>query len=224
MSGPKTLTRLSAIEGHPLWVDRGSSTSTFGSTSMSASAQPGSSLVHTAAARVTIAVAAPRALLQVSAFAQDLDAAAQSLSGELKIELPAPTRMTVSDGLSVRAIGPGIWHVAGDEARVPSGGALAAAAGWRRHRRRPGHARTVFHVSGPDAARTIAKHCGLDLDPRVFPPGSATGTRFNQLGMTLARIDGSDTPLYELSVFRGYAVFVFESLVESAREFGVALR
>ena len=42
-----------------------------------------------------------------------------------------------------------------------------------------------------------------------------TNTRFNQLGMTLARTDRKDEPsaVFELSVFRRYAVFVFEALV-----------
>ena len=151
------------------------------------------------------------------------DSAAQRLSDVLGMPLPAPNRMTGDASINVRAIGPGIWHVIGDESRLVSVAQLRQRLDGVATVVDLGHARAVFHVSGPDAARTIAKHCGLDLDARIFPNGSATGTRFNHLGMTIARIDRADAASYELSVFRGYAVFVFESLVESAREFGVAI-
>jgi sarcosine oxidase gamma subunit len=39
--------------------------------------------------------------------------------------------------------------------------------------------------------------------------------------MVLARID--DRPTFEVVVFRGYAVYVLESLAESASEFGFTI-
>ena len=81
-----------------------------------------------------------------------------------------------------------------------------------------GHARAALRLTGPAGRRTLASHCGLDLDPSAFPVGRATNTRFGHLGMTLSRTD--DTT-FELLVFRGYAAYAFESLVESATEFGV---
>lgn len=159
----------------------------------------------------------PLALLQVSAFAGDFDDAGSGLSRELGLPLPLPLRLTGSVSKSLRAIGPGVWHVAGEPNQIPDADALRTTLGGVATVVDLSHARTVLHVSGPSAARVIAGHCGIDLDAVMFPTGALTGTRFNQLGMTLARLD--DTPTFEMMVFRGYATFVYESLVESALEF-----
>ena len=168
---------------------------------------------------VTLTPRHPLALLQVSAFAGDIDDAGNRLSRETRLPLPLPLRLTGSASKSLRAIGPGIWHVAGEPDQIPDADALRTTLGGVATVVDLSHARTVLHVSGPSAARVIAGHCGIDLDAVMFPTGALTGTRFNQLGMTLARLD--DTPTFELMVFRGYAAFVYESLVESAREFNV---
>lgn len=202
--------RRAALADHPLWRDRPAS-----------GAEP----------QVTIALREPAGLLQVSAFARDVAAASERLVSALGIALPLPNRMSGDDALNVRSTGPGIWQVAGSSDRVPTASVLRVQMESVATVVDLGHARTAFRVSGPRAMQTLAKHCPLDLDARVFPPGSATSTRFNQLGMTLARIDPPDhsddarrdSPAFELMVFRGYAVFVFEALVESAREFGVAI-
>jgi heterotetrameric sarcosine oxidase gamma subunit len=159
----------------------------------------------------------PIGLLQVSAFANDIDAAGDRLSRETGLPLPSPLRMTGTASSSLRAIGPGVWHVAGEPDEIPDADALRVMLEPVATVVDLSHARTVLHLGGPFAARVIAKHCGVDLDVAMFPTGTVTGTRFNQLGMTLARLD--DAPTFELMVFRGYAVFVYESLIEAAREF-----
>ena len=161
----------------------------------------------------------PLALLQVSAFAADIDDAGTRLSREMGLPLPSPLRLTGSVHKSLRAIGPGVWHVAGESNQIPAADALQTTLEGVATVVDLSHARMALHVSGPSAARVIAAHCGIDLDAVMFPTGAVTGTRFNQLGMTLARLD--DTPTFELMVFRGYAAFVYEALVESAREFNV---
>ena len=161
----------------------------------------------------------PFALLQVSAFAGDIDEAGNRLSRGTGLALPSPLRLTGTASFSLRAIGPGVWHVAGEPTQIPDADALRATLEGVATVVDLSHARTVLHVSGPAAVRVIAKHCGVDLDAAIFPTGAVTGTRFNQLGMTLARFD--DTPTFELMVFRGYAAFVYEALVESAGEFNV---
>ena len=75
-------------------------------------------------AAVKIALRAPIAVLQVSAFAPDIDAAAARLSAALKLALPQANRLTGDDALSLRATGPGIWQIVGDPGRVPDAAAL----------------------------------------------------------------------------------------------------
>jgi heterotetrameric sarcosine oxidase gamma subunit len=173
------------------------------------------------AGTLTVAVSERRTLsiLQVSAFAQSFDDAGTRLASAIDVPLPAPNQSTGPLHKRLRAIGPGIWQVAGHEHAVPDAAVLRAAMAGVATVVDLSHARTALQVSGPAAARTLAKYCGLDLEGVRFPTGSVTNTRFGHIGMTLARID--DVPSFELLVFRGYAEFVFEALVEAGEEFGL---
>ena len=183
--------------------------------------QPGAVLVPPLGGivAVTLAERRPLSIFQVSAFAGDFDEAATRLTRTLGIEMPAPNRFTGNLAKSVRALGPGIWQIVGSEGALPDPTNLRAALSGVATVVDLSHARTALQVSGACAARTLAKHCGLDLYAARFPAGSATNTRFGHIGMTLARLD--DTPVFELLVFRGYAEFVFDALVEAAGEFGL---
>lgn len=198
------LERRSPLEGHPLLPTGKGARRTVAGT-----------------AGANLSLRHPLALLQVSSFAGAIDTAAARLAELVGVATPSANRFSGGAVKSIRAIGPGIWQVVGDIDAVPSATSLRHALEGIATVVDLGHARVVFRLSGTHAPRVLAKHCGLDLDQRTFPTGSATGTRFDMLGMTLARID--DTPTFELMVFRGYAAFVLESLVESASEFGVAI-
>jgi len=232
-----TLERRSALIAHPLLT-------------------PGTTLgpAMTERSGVILAERRPLSILQISAFASTIDAAAERLALATGLGLPAPNRFSGDDAISLRATGPGIWQLVGVPASMASAASLRTALKDAATVVDLSHARTAFRVGGHDAARALAKHCGLDLDAKIFPEGSATNTRFGHLGITLVRIhDGQrpvrDTrrnandarqprrdakqlmqdeawrldgaPCFELLVFRGYAEFVFEAIVEAATEFGV---
>ena len=182
--------------------------------------QPGAVLVPPLGgiAAVTLSERRPLFIIQVSAFAQDFDAARLRLARALGIEMPPPNRFAGDRAKSVRAIGPGIWQVVGSEGALPEPANLRATLSGVATVVDLSHARTALQVSGACAVRTLSKHCGLDLHAIRFPTGCATNTRFGHIGMTLARLD--DAPTFELLVFRGYAEFVFDALVEAAGEFG----
>lgn len=173
------------------------------------------------AAAVTLSERRPLSILQISAFAQSVDEAGVRLAGALELALPASNRYTGDLWKSLRAIGPAIWQIIGNEGAVPEASALRATLAGVATVVDLSHARTALQISGAAAARTLAKHGGLDLHASKFPTGSATNTRFGHIGMTLARID--DAPTFELLVFRGYAEFVLESLVGAGEEFGLAV-
>lgn len=198
------LERRSALAAHPLM-------------------QPGTriGLSPVGVAPVALSERRPLSILQVSAFAQTGEEAGVRLGSALELALPMPNRTSGDLRKSLRAIGPGIWQIVGDEGTVPEAAALRATLSGVATVVDLSHARTALLVSGAAAGPTLAKHCGLDLHATQFPTGSATNTRFGHIGMTLARID--DAPTYELLVFRGYAEFVFESLVEAAEEFGLLI-
>ena len=196
------LERRSALAAHPLF--------------QAARARPGS---DAGGAGVTLAERRPLAVLQISAFAATMDDAGARLSAALGLALPAPNRYSGEAHCTLRATGPGIWQVVGDDGALPTAASLRAALAGVATVVDLTHARTALVVSGPLAARTLAKHCGMDLDPARFPTGSATNTRFGHIGMTLARTD--DRPGFEVLVFRGYGEFVFEALAEAGAEFGL---
>ena len=196
------LERRSALAAHPL---------------MQPGARP--ALFPAGTAPVTLSERRPLSILQVSAFAQTIDGAGLRLAGALALALPEPNRYSGDLRRNLRALGPGIWQTVGEEGAVPEAAALRATLAGVATVVDLSHARTALQISGPAAARTLAKHCGLDWHAARFPTGSATNTRFGHIGMTLTRID--DAPTFELLVFRGYAEFVFESLVEAGEEFGL---
>ena len=202
------LERRSPLDGHVLLLAARARAAALSDTSPAASASA-----------VILTTRHPHRLLQVTAFAASIDAAAERLAATIGLPLPSASRYTGNSKVSLRATGPGIWQIVGDESATPDAAALRGALDGVASVVDLSHARAALRVSGLAAARTLAKHCGLDLDAAAFPTGAVTNTRFGHLGMTLARID--DAPTFELLVFRGYAVFVFESLVDAAEEFGV---
>jgi sarcosine oxidase subunit gamma len=168
---------------------------------------------------VVLAERRPLSILHVCAFAATIDDASKRFSAALGLSIPEPNRFVGDAAKSIRAIGDGIWQAVGAPPLLPAAQVLRTALAGAATVVDLSHARTALQVSGRDAARTLAKHCGIDLHHRAFPAGSATSTRFGQLGITLARLD--DLPTFEILVFRGYAEFVFEALIEAGAEFGL---
>lgn len=182
-----------------------------------ASAAPSSS---GGADRRQLIVSERRALnvLQVSAFAPVIAQVGTALAATLGLPAPASNRFSGDAGKSLRCVGPGVWLLVGHEQALPDAPALRSHLGADATVVDLSHARSALQLRGAAAARTLTKHCGLDLDRSAFPAGSATNTRFGHIGMHLARTD--DQPTFELLVFRGYAQFVFDALCHGAAEFG----
>jgi heterotetrameric sarcosine oxidase gamma subunit len=157
-------------------------------------------------------------VLQVSAFASTATEAQTALAAALGLPTPQGKRFSAEAGKSLRSVGPGVWLVVGPPDVLPDVASLREQLDAIATVVDLSHARCALQLRGAAAARTLAKVCGLDLDPSAFPTGSATNTRFGHIGMHLARTD--DSPTFELLVFRGYAEFVFEALCDGAAEFG----
>ena len=81
------------------------------------------------------------------------------------------------------------------------------------------HSRTRVCVSGDDAVEFLNRHLPLDLREASFPVGSVAASATHHVGVTLWRsADG-----YELFMPRGFALSLWEGLVESAQQFGVEI-
>jgi heterotetrameric sarcosine oxidase gamma subunit len=81
------------------------------------------------------------------------------------------------------------------------------------------HARTVIHVAGPRALDLMARMVPLDLRPRVFPDGAVASTILHHLGVTLLARDGG----FDILVLRSFGLAVWETLIESAAQFGAEI-
>jgi len=74
-------------------------------------------------------------------------------------------------------------------------------------------------VAGDDAAEFLNRHFPLDLRDASFPVGTVASSATHHVGVTLWRSDQG----YELFIPRGFALSLWEGLVESAEQFGVEI-
>jgi heterotetrameric sarcosine oxidase gamma subunit len=81
------------------------------------------------------------------------------------------------------------------------------------------HSRTRVCVSGDDACEFLNRHLPLDLREASFPVGAVASSATHHVGVTLWRSQDG----YELFMPRGFALSLWEGLVESAHQFGVEI-
>jgi len=81
------------------------------------------------------------------------------------------------------------------------------------------HSRTRLCVSGDEAAEFLNRHFPLDLRDGSFPVGTVASSATHHVGVTLWRSGEG----YELFIPRGFALSLWEGLVESAEQFGVEI-
>jgi heterotetrameric sarcosine oxidase gamma subunit len=84
------------------------------------------------------------------------------------------------------------------------------------------HGRTEIRAIGPDSRTLLSKVCGLDFHPSAFPNG---GTKQSSLAKTTQLIIRRD--IGELSAFsiigaRSLGAYVWETIMDAGREFGLA--
>ena len=82
------------------------------------------------------------------------------------------------------------------------------------------HSRTQLRICGPAAPEFLNRHLALDLRPAAFPAGAVGSTAVHHVGVTLWH---SDTG-YEFFMPRGFALSLWEGLIESATQFGLEIR
>lgn len=83
-----------------------------------------------------------------------------------------------------------------------------------------GHARCRIHVSGEQCRATLYKLFALDLRTAAYPVGELRMTGHHHVPCMLHRL-GADA--FDLYVFTTYAFDQLETLLDAAREYGVAL-
>lgn len=76
--------------------------------------------------------------------------------------------------------------------------------------------RATLRIEGPNARDCLAKGFAIDLDPRVFPDGSAATGAISLMGALVWR----DGEAYDVVVFRSVAASFWHWLEASAAEYG----
>lgn len=77
--------------------------------------------------------------------------------------------------------------------------------------------RGALRLSGPRARDVLAKGLAIDLDPRVFPAGSAATSALSHMGVLVWR---GEAETYDIVLFRSVAGSFWRWLSASAAEYG----
>lgn len=115
---------------------------------------------------------------------------------------------------SIRKAGFRQWFVAGDEPLSPAGlNVLAAALAGKAFVMDQSHGRVRIGISGRSSRLLLSKGTAIDLDPAVFPEGSAAMTMVGHISVQIART-GDDS--FELTVLRSFAESLWHELKHMA--------
>lgn len=82
------------------------------------------------------------------------------------------------------------------------------------------HGRDALALAGPHAAETLSKLCALDLHAAAFPDRRAQIGSVAGVTALVARLDKTGVRYYELHVDRSYGEFLWEVILDAAKEYG----
>jgi sarcosine oxidase subunit gamma len=74
---------------------------------------------------------------------------------------------------------------------------------------------TVLRVEGMRCRELLAKGCVIDLHPRVFKPGQATGTGFHHATIFITQ---TDAEIFDVMIRWSFADYLWQYLADGARE------
>jgi heterotetrameric sarcosine oxidase gamma subunit len=83
------------------------------------------------------------------------------------------------------------------------------------------HGRALVRVSGRQSAELLAKECGVDLHDAVFPDRRTLRSAVAGVATDIVRDDRDGTRSYLLHCERSSGQYLFDSLLDAGREFGV---
>jgi heterotetrameric sarcosine oxidase gamma subunit len=142
-----------------------------------------------------------------------------AVRGAFACELPNGPGATRAGDIQFLWCGPHTWLARAEAQLVPNLiERMADAIG--RHAALTGQSdgRAVVRLSGPRARDSLAKLCAIDLHPRSFGRDSVALTNIAHLSGILWQVD--EMPMYEISVFRSFAIHLYEGIITASAEFG----
>ena len=151
-------------------------------------------------------------LWQVAAWPDSMDSVARAIAGTAGTQAaPGPCNAVAGKKGSLLRIDPLKWWLFGVQApeMAPDTGVSLDIS----------HSRTHVRITGDSAAVFLNRFLPLDLRAHAFPEGSVASSSIHHVGVTLWHSDAG----YELFVPRGFALAIWEGLVEVAGQFGLEI-
>jgi sarcosine oxidase subunit gamma len=145
----------------------------------------------------------------------------KSIAGARGLDLPAPGRVAVTSGQLALCVRPARWLLL-----APAASPGATAALWQAACVRVGAAvdlssgLAAWHLAGPRVREVLSRGCRPDLDPQVFPAGSAAATIMAQVAVILAALPSGLLLLTPATTAR----HLREWLASTAKPFGLVPR
>jgi heterotetrameric sarcosine oxidase gamma subunit len=146
---------------------------------------------------------------QIAAWPNELDEMEIFISKELEIKKKINfNKGEVLSDKSVWRMEPLKWWLLGKTINIPEslGTSLELS-----------HAFTLIKISGEKVRLLLNRHLPLDLRDDIFPINSSASSAIHHVSVKLFRINKDE---YNLLIPRGFALSIWEILIESASQFG----
>lgn len=156
----------------------------------------------------------PGSILQVSAWPDTLSAVETVLTEVLGVRTPRLGEAASDPNLTLAAIAPGRFLVAGaapDLVTRLQGALLASDAAVTDLE----HGRTILRVEGPAAQKLLGRCVALDLDPVAFPIGRVAQTSIHHVDVMLHRVGSA---AFQLWVLRGFGESLTEWILDAGAD------
>ena len=174
---------------------------------------PGKIAAHAGALGVVLHEVRDLSLHQIAAWPDTLDAVAKLAAHGVAItSAPGPGNAAQSASGALLRIEPLKWWMLGGE--IPT---LSSAQGTTLDL---SHSRTHLRVSGARATTFLNRHLALDLRAKSFPQGAVASSTLHHVGVTLWHSQQG----YELFIPRGFALAVWEVLLQTVSSFGAEIQ
>jgi sarcosine oxidase subunit gamma len=158
-------------------------------------------------------------LATVAARKGKADALKQAVAAAYGVDLQGSSRIAQGSAVSFIGYGPGQWLAVSEGlANEALARDLSAKLAGLASISDQSGGRTVLRISGARARDVLAKGLPIDLDPRVFPLGSAATSVISHMGVQLWQLD--DTRSYDIAIFRSLSESFWSWLAASAAEYG----
>jgi sarcosine oxidase subunit gamma len=161
--------------------------------------------------RVVLSEWRAASILQVQAWPDSIDRVLGIITGLTDVRTPEPGNAAHASGLTLAAVSPGRFMIAGDADDLAARfhGALSVADATVTD---ISHGRTILLLEGETPADLLQSCVQIDLDPAVFRPGRVAQTMIHHIDVLIVRQTETS---FQLWVLRSFAQSLAEWLLDA---------